>query len=285
MAIVAAAPRASSSTDCSDPKLEVRSRPECASTSTTAEREGVMAGRIRSIKPELREHLAFAVLTDRAARLFLMLYTIVDDEGRCPATPAFLAGNVFFARPCATNVIGKAIAELETANLVRGYSVNGAPFLEIVGWRVQGSVTHQRSDKPQPGRYPAPEWAESKNDSWTDSKTDSRTDLDQRPRPGPVPVPGPGLGEKRLAAVPPGLAGWKPPAGGKAEKAAAARVAAGELTQNDVERCWEACERKGVSERPNADAIAAKWIATQQPERANGRAESTPTDGSEAWAK
>lgn len=138
-----------------------------------------MAARIRTIKPELREHLPFAQLTDRAARLFVSLYTIVDDTGRAPASPAFLAGAVFFARPCAHNLIGRTLAELETADLIVRYEVKRAPFLEIVGWRVQGSVTHQRIDKPTPGRYPAPESVPSKNNSESTSETDSRTDRDR----------------------------------------------------------------------------------------------------------
>lgn len=243
-----------------------------------------MAGRIRTIKPELREHFAFAAVTDRAARLFLMLYTIVDDEGRCPASPAYLAGNVFFARPCAATAIGKGLAELEAADLVKSYAVNGAPFLEIVGWRSQGSVTHQRIDKPQPARYPAPEWADSRNDSGNDSKTDSRTDqyLDQRP--GPVPVPGPGeLVASCAADSPPAPAGWKPPAGGRADAAATKRVAAGEITERDVELCWAACARANVPQKPNADAIAAKWIAKQRPEQRSAGDRVEPTSEPDAY--
>ena len=143
-----------------------------------------MAGRIRTIKPELRELLAFASLTDGAARLFLMLYTLVDDHGRCPASPSFLMGAVFFARRTSPAGIGRLISELQAANLVATYEVNGAPFVELQGWRDKTAPTHQRIDKPQPSRYPAPKWFHSGNDSETDSETDSRTDLDHRPQTG-----------------------------------------------------------------------------------------------------
>ena len=134
--------------------------------------------RIRSLKPELRELLAYASLTDCAARLFVMLYTLVDDEGRCPASAGYLAGAVFFARRVPATAIGRALAEIERAGLVRTYSISGAPFLEIVGWRDKGSPTHQRIEKPQPARFPAPTSFGSGNGSGTGSATDSGTDLD-----------------------------------------------------------------------------------------------------------
>jgi hypothetical protein len=145
-----------------------------------------MAGRIRTIKPELREHLAFASLSDRAARLFTMLYTLVDDEGRCPGGAGYLLGQVFFAKPVSPQLIGRAIAELEEAKLIRTYVSNNAPYLEILGWREKGSIAHQVVNKPQPGRYPAPSSPDYGNGSGNDSRSapvrtsDLRTsDLDQ----------------------------------------------------------------------------------------------------------
>jgi hypothetical protein len=98
-------------------------------------------GRIRTIKPELREWAPFATLTDAAARLFVMLLTLVDDDGRCPGDATYFAGAVFFGRPRSPNVVGRLLVELEGAELVRRYEVNGAPFVEIVGWSLQRSVT------------------------------------------------------------------------------------------------------------------------------------------------
>lgn len=238
-----------------------------------------MAGRIRSIKPELREDIAFASLTDRSARLFPMLFTLVDDLGRCPGSPAFLAGAVFFARPCAPNVIGKAIAELVAANLIRTYEVNRAAFIEIVGWRVQGSVTHQRIDKPQPSRYPAPEWDRSENDSENTSKTDSKTD--HRPqttdlRPGPVPGPGPGS-EERLSLPAPHhpLALVGAAMGPLTAKVAADRIRLGELTEKQVrdslarypivaaKKDWERLDGDRL------DAALAQWLLDEDPSKRN----------------
>lgn len=112
--------------------------------------------RIRTIKPELREWAPFACLTDGAARLFLMLYTLADDEGRCPAGASYLAGAVFFGRQRSPAVVGRLLAELEDAALVFRYEVKGAPFVEIAEWSVKGSPTYQFIKKPHPHRYPAP---------------------------------------------------------------------------------------------------------------------------------
>jgi hypothetical protein len=147
-----------------------------------------MAGRIRSIKPELRELAAFAALTDRAVRLYFGILSLVDDTGRCPAGASFLAGAIWFARPCAANLVGKALAELATAKIVSPYEVNGAPFLEIVGWTVQGGPTHQRIEKPQPGRYPRPRSNHSGNGSGNDSGTDLRSQITDLRPPTPLGV-------------------------------------------------------------------------------------------------
>lgn len=229
-----------------------------------------MSGRIRTIKPELRDDPAFARLTDRAVRLFCMLLTLVDDGGHCPATPAYLAGQIFYARSCSLNAIGQALAELEGAGFIKRYTAAGAEYLEIAGWADKGSRTHQRIDKPQPLRWPVPEWFRSANDSGNESATDSKTDQTSTSRsdlrPGPDRDP---ESEAAVQAADSSAAagGWKPPPGGMAERLAAERVAAGEIASADVARCWAAFVAAGAHVKPNADAIAAKWIAKQRPSK------------------
>lgn len=132
-----------------------------------------MAGRIRTIKPELRELEAFADLGDAAARLFVMLYTLADDLGRCPAGSAFLDGQVFYMRKRGAAAVGRMLGELERADLVRVYATPSGPHLEILGWSTRGTPTHQRVEKPQPARYPAP----SSDDSGNAFRERSRPDL------------------------------------------------------------------------------------------------------------
>jgi hypothetical protein len=136
---------------------------------------------IRSIKGELREHLPFASLTDPAARLFVMLYTLADDGGRCPASPSYLAGAVFFARQKSANVIGQLITELEAADLVRRYVAKGGTFIQIVGWSDKGSPTYQYIKPPHYLRYPAPEASDDGRDDRRDDRPRGGTDLDLDP--------------------------------------------------------------------------------------------------------
>lgn len=138
-----------------------------------------MAGRIRSVKPELVQHELFATLSDGAARTYYGLLALVDDAGRCPAAPSYLAGQIFWAKPRALNVIARQITELETAGWVRRYSVRGSVWLEIVGWLDIKSPTYQKIDKRQPARFPAPESCESSTQSTSGSTTPAANDLDQ----------------------------------------------------------------------------------------------------------
>lgn len=133
---------------------------------------------IRSIKGELREHLPFASLTDAAARLFVMLYTLADDGGRCPASPSYLAGAVFFARQKSANVIGQLIGELEAADLVRRYSAKGGIFIQIVGWSDKGSPTYQYIKPPHYLRYPAPDSPDDGRGNRHGDRPHGGTDLD-----------------------------------------------------------------------------------------------------------
>lgn len=115
-----------------------------------------MAGRIRTIKPDLLDQERFAQLTDAAVRLFTGCLALVDDAGVCPAGPTYLGGRIFYARPRSTISIGKLLAELERARLVDLFVVDRAHYLVIVGWAEKGAPTYQRIDKPQASKFPLP---------------------------------------------------------------------------------------------------------------------------------
>jgi len=137
-----------------------------------------MAGRIRSIRGELREWEPYASLTDAAARLFPMIVTLADDHGRCGASPRFLNGAVFFVRPKPANVIGQLLAELEAADLIRRYSAKGGTFLVIVGWFDKSHVNYQYIKKRQAPRYPAPNPIGDGHDDRHDDRRETGADLD-----------------------------------------------------------------------------------------------------------
>ena len=106
--------------------------------------------RIRSIKPEMPGNHRVAQVSRDARLMLVWLITDADDEGRLPATPKRLAGQLF---PHDEDVNSEQILawllELETAGLIVQYSVKGAPFVEICGW-----FEHQKISKPSPSRFP-----------------------------------------------------------------------------------------------------------------------------------
>lgn len=116
-----------------------------------------MAGRIRTIKPELLSEHAVATLTDGQYRLFLGLYSLADDDGRFPAAPAYLAGAVFWGAPRSPESVEADLGELHARNLIVRYSANGAQYGAIVGWAEHGSLTYQVINKRSPSRLPAPD--------------------------------------------------------------------------------------------------------------------------------
>lgn len=229
-----------------------------------------MADRIRSTKPELRHLEAFAGLTDAAARVFLLLPTMADDFGRCPAHPTFIAGAVFWARQRSANVIGQLLAELETANLIRRYTAKGGSFLEVVGWSDKGSPTYQYIKRHHPQRYPAPPWNQTSTASTAKTTAETPPDLDQEQeqRSGPGTGPRSLLAEleELLRSLPPGPGGLKPPAGGAAVAAMRGAIDAGELTvdgcravMHDVLEKIDAGEMAVNGER-HIDNLLASWI-------------------------
>lgn len=140
-------------------------------------------GRIRSIRPEVLTDFTIASLPDLAHRLLFGLYSLVDDAGRAPADPAFVAGAILWAVPRSADEVARAMALLVERELIKTYEVKGVALLEIAGWFDDKSATYQRIEKPQPSKLPMnPSKSRSRNRSKTDSRNgsgnDSRRDWD-----------------------------------------------------------------------------------------------------------
>lgn len=134
-------------------------------------------GRIRSVRPEVLSTVEIASLPDYVHRVFFGLYSLVDDEGRAPADPSYVAGQVTWARPRELHETVDALAQLVSRELIRTYEVAGVWYLEIVGFLDDKSATYQRIEKPQPSRLPAnPAAARSRTRSRNGSRNRSRTD-------------------------------------------------------------------------------------------------------------
>lgn len=113
-----------------------------------------MAGRIRTIKPEILENKRTAALDSDAFRLFIGCIALADDYGNLCAEPMRLQGAVFWSwnpRETVANLLGT----LASARLLAIYRVDGQQFAHIIGW-----TEHQRVDKPGKPKVPKPEAAD-----------------------------------------------------------------------------------------------------------------------------
>ena len=108
-----------------------------------------MSGRIRTIKPELLEDEVTAGLSDMAFRLFISIIVLADDYGRLRAGPAWLMGQIYWARSIQVETFLDALKELEP--LILFYEVNGQRYAEIRNW-----AKHQKVSHPGKPRIPAP---------------------------------------------------------------------------------------------------------------------------------
>ena len=108
-------------------------------------------GRIRTIKPEFPQSESMGGISRDARLLFLMLFTVVDDEGRARAAPRMLASVLFPYYADAPMRIPEWMDELESKNCVIVYAIADHTYLQIVNWTL-----HQRIDKPTKSKFPAP---------------------------------------------------------------------------------------------------------------------------------
>ena len=114
-----------------------------------------MAGRIRSIKPEILDDEVATDLSDTAWRLWVSSWLLADDHGRFRAAPRYLAAEVWQDTRRIADAAA-ALDELARARLVRRYDVEGQAYAEIKpsGWK-----RHQRIDHPGAPRVPVPDAA------------------------------------------------------------------------------------------------------------------------------
>lgn len=110
-------------------------------------------GRIRTIKPEFSHSEQIGRLSRDARLLFILLWSICDDEGRARAAPELLAGQLYPFDEDVTRARGALteqwMSELEKQGLIRRYQVEGAKYLEVIKWS-----KHQKINRPSTARYP-----------------------------------------------------------------------------------------------------------------------------------
>ena len=141
-----------------------------------------MAGRIRTIKPELLDDERAAELSDAAWRLFVSSWLLADDHGNFRAGGKYLAAQVWqdTSRDADT-----PLAELARSGRVEVYEVDGQRYAHIPTW-----TRHQRIDNAGKPRVPVPtdtnrvlasRFAETRGDSREVAATLGKSPLDLRP--------------------------------------------------------------------------------------------------------
>lgn len=106
--------------------------------------------RIRSIKPEFWTSEQVMECSPNARLMFIGMWNFADDCGRLPCSPKSIKAQIFPSDDIDLDSVRRMINELSSNGLVLIYSVDGKDYLQITGWQ------HQRIDKPQPAKYPAP---------------------------------------------------------------------------------------------------------------------------------
>jgi hypothetical protein len=114
--------------------------------------------RIRSIKPEFWTNERVMECSMNARLLFIGMWNFADDLGRLALSARTIKAQILPSDDISSENILGMVGELLRNGLVLKYEVEGREYLQIVGWQ------HQRIDKPQPGKFPAPVNGYSKND-------------------------------------------------------------------------------------------------------------------------
>lgn len=107
--------------------------------------------RIRTIKPEFWTSEQVMECSTNARLLFIGMWNFADDCGRLRLSAKTLKAQIFPADEFDAATVLRMIDELSSNGLLTVYEVNEIKYLQVNGWH------HQRIDRPQPARHPAPE--------------------------------------------------------------------------------------------------------------------------------
>jgi hypothetical protein len=107
--------------------------------------------RIRTVKPAFFLSRTIAKLPLSARLTFIGLWTYVDDDGRGVDDARLIKGALWALDDRqTTKKVGDDLAAIEKLGLIERYTVDGAPYLRVRGFR-----EHQRINRPQESKLPA----------------------------------------------------------------------------------------------------------------------------------
>lgn len=105
--------------------------------------------RIRTIKPEFPQSESMGNVSRDARLLFVLLWTICDDEGKSRGNSRMLASLLFPYDDDAPAMIDSWMSELEEEGCVVRYQSGGSTYLQVLNW-----LNHQKIDKPSKSKIP-----------------------------------------------------------------------------------------------------------------------------------
>ena len=125
-----------------------------------------MAGRIRSIKPEILDDEEVSALSDEAWRLWVSMWLLADDAGNCRAGDRYLAAQVWQDTGRSPRVAA-ILRELRRGKRLEIYIHKGERYAHIRNWE-----KHQRIDNAGRPRVPGP--THENSSPWEPSRGESR---------------------------------------------------------------------------------------------------------------
>jgi len=107
--------------------------------------------RIRTLKPDHRQHRKVGALSDQHYRLWVSMILEADDEGRLVCDPSHLRAMTFgFQRKVTVAHVEDGVRRLAELGLVRLYRVASTWYADFHSW-----TDHQRINRPTPSKLPA----------------------------------------------------------------------------------------------------------------------------------
>lgn len=113
--------------------------------------------RYRTIKPEFWSSEQVMECSPIARLMFIGMWNFADDAGRLSYSTKTIKAQIFPGDEVGLEAIRGMVDELSSNGLVSFYTIDDKEYLLITGWH------HQKIDKPQKPRHPAPPEGHSTN--------------------------------------------------------------------------------------------------------------------------
>lgn len=143
--------------------------------------------RIRTVKPEFWTSEQVMECSTEARLLFIGLWNFCDDAGRHPMSPKRIKAEIFPGDDFSASDVHRMLDELAENGLIEYYAVDDIEYFQVTGWH------HQKIDRPQPAKYPAPSGERSTTDQRTlateGKGREGNISLSPAPQPPPTGKP------------------------------------------------------------------------------------------------